>query len=352
MSYKKEILFTVFFSLMMITAMAQDSTGIKKKNINYAVIPLLSFNLSKGFGLGVVSSAFYNVNKKDTISPASATALIVSYSTNGSWYALIGQNLYLDNDNWRLQFGIGHMNNNFQTVSSAPGSEDVVIPFNTSANFVSLKVLRRVYNRFYAGPNMQLAGGKTEFDIPNATPNSFKQNTFGIDALNDTRNNIYNSSKGAQISFSAMFFTKAWGNELPYTRITAFANYYHIIAPKHILAARIFAKAALGNSIPFEGESTIGSKDIRGYSSGKYRDAQVYALQGEDRWNFKDKWGAVFFAGIAVTNSAKNGFSSLLPAIGTGIRYKAIPTRNINIGIDVAAGKDDWGLYFRINEAF
>lgn len=244
------------------------------------------------------------------------------------------------------------MNNNFQTVSSAPGSEDVVIPFNTSANFVSLKVLRRVYKRFYAGANMQLVSGKTTFELPNAAPTSFKQNAIGIDALNDTRNNIYNSSKGSQISLSAMFFTKGLGNELPYSRITAFANYYHSIAPKHILATRFFAKAALGDSIPFEGETVVGSKDLRGYSAGKYRDEQVYALQAEDRWNFYKKWGAVFFAGIAVTNSPKNGLSSLLPAIGAGIRYKAIPARNINIGVDIAAGKDDWGLYFRINEVF
>ncbi len=29
-----------------------------------------------------------------------------------------------------------------------------------------------------------------------------------------------------------------------------------------------------------------------------------------------------------------------------------IPSRNINVGIDGALGKEDWGIYFRIGEAF
>jgi len=45
-------------------------------------------------------------------------------------------------------------------------------------------------------------------------------------------------------------------------------------------------------------------------------------------------------------------FSGLLPGAGAGIRFMAIESEKINIGIDVAVGKDDWGLYFRIGEAF
>ncbi len=37
---------------------------------------------------------------------------------------------------------------------------------------------------------------------------------------------------------------------------------------------------------------------------------------------------------------------------GAGLRFKRIPSRNINIGIDGALGKNDWGIYFRIGEAF
>jgi hypothetical protein len=28
------------------------------------------------------------------------------------------------------------------------------------------------------------------------------------------------------------------------------------------------------------------------------------------------------------------------------------PDNNMNVGLDVAAGREDWGLYFRIGEAY
>ena len=42
----------------------------------------------------------------------------------------------------------------------------------------------------------------------------------------------------------------------------------------------------------------------------------------------------------------------LLPSIGAGFRYAAFPENKMNVGIDIAAGKDDWGVYFRIGESF
>lgn len=34
------------------------------------------------------------------------------------------------------------------------------------------------------------------------------------------------------------------------------------------------------------------------------------------------------------------------------LRLLAIPSANSSVVMDVAVGKDDWGLYFRIGEAF
>jgi len=103
-----------------------------------------------------------------------------------------------------------------------------------------------------------------------------------------------------------------------------------------------------------EGQFVVGRDDIRGYTNGKHRANQVYDIQAEYRWNFYKKWGAVAFGGIATAVDKPNEITwdGILPAAGVGIRYKAVPTEDINIGIDVAVGKDDWGIYFRIGEAF
>ncbi len=50
--------------------------------------------------------------------------------------------------------------------------------------------------------------------------------------------------------------------------------------------------------------------------------------------------------------SEDDNWSGLLPGGGAGLRYLAIKEHNINLGIDIAVGKGDWGIYFRIGEAF
>lgn len=42
----------------------------------------------------------------------------------------------------------------------------------------------------------------------------------------------------------------------------------------------------------------------------------------------------------------------LYPSIGAGIRYTALKSNHINVGLDAGFGKDDWGIYFRFKEAF
>jgi hypothetical protein len=80
----------------------------------------------------------------------------------------------------------------------------------------------------------------------------------------------------------------------------------------------------------------------------------MYSLQGEYRWNLAKRFGLVAFFGIATISgsdvSENNGV--LLPGIGTGFRFTAFEKNHFNIGMDAAVGKDDWGIYFRIGEAF
>ena len=80
----------------------------------------------------------------------------------------------------------------------------------------------------------------------------------------------------------------------------------------------------------------------------------MYDAQTEYRHWLNEKWGFVAFGGIAtaVNNFSDFSFNKLLPAAGAGIRFAALPKSNINIGIDAAVGKEDWGVYFRIGEAF
>ena len=130
-------------------------------------------------------------------------------------------------------------------------------------------------------------------------------------------------------------------------------TYKSVRQKKDVLAGRIRGEFGLGD-VSFNQEVIIGRVDLRGYNDGKYRGEAILSAQGEYRWNFHKKFGAVGFAGIStLTGSINDDFNwKLYPSIGTGIRYNFFKKSKINIGLDLAVGKEDWGLYFRIGEAF
>jgi hypothetical protein len=80
----------------------------------------------------------------------------------------------------------------------------------------------------------------------------------------------------------------------------------------------------------------------------------MMAVQGEYRWNFYNKMSAVGFGGVAsVFNGINSEFDGkLLPAVGVGFRYVVFEENHMNVGLDAAVGDGDWGIYFRIGEAF
>jgi hemolysin activation/secretion protein len=96
------------------------------------------------------------------------------------------------------------------------------------------------------------------------------------------------------------------------------------------------------------------NNDLRGYSTGQYRDKAMLAAQAEMRWTLGHRWGAVAFGGIG---SIGPSFSELLqqkmlPSIGAGLRWQASKDYKMNVSLDVAFTKDDRAVYLYVGEAF
>ena len=172
--------------------------------------------------------------------------------------------------------------------------------------------------------------------------------------LYDTRNAVYYPTKGDKIRLRWITYPEWFGNDVNANKIlTEYNKYFPMRSGTDVLAARFSGKFGLGN-IAFEQQVTIGGEDIRGYSEGKYRGDGLIALQSEYRYNFNKKMGLVGFAGIATIYGADTAdFNwNLYPGAGVGYRYRAFKTEKFNVGLDAAIGKGDWGIYFRIGEAF
>lgn len=314
-------------------------------------IPYVNYDRSLGFTLGAVPLLMFNPVAKDTISPSSLMGAVATYSTNKTWFTMGFGMFFLDEDTWRITTagGIGNVNFQFYIDGLVGGW----IPYNTEAKFFMLKLERKIYKKFYGGVSYVFADVISSLvDFPVA--DSVTLHGIGLNLSLDLRDNPHYPRSGSLSEVKYNTFPEFFGNETATRKIELSTNHYFSARQeKDVIAARLYAGIGLGD-LAFAQQFIVNNKDIRGYTQGGYRGNYLLALQGEYRWNFHARWGAIGYAGVATVfkaiNEEDNG--KLLPGAGTGIRFKAFEETNFSVGMDLAVGIEDWGIYFQIGEVF
>ena len=361
----KEHLFQIMkksILLLLVFLISLSSFGQKKdkeeKNFKFAGIPLLGYNRTIGFSLGALLNSYYKVNQQDTISPSSSTSLIGVYTTNNSYFGAFIQQFFLKEDIWRIKLIGGFGNANLQVYPEFGDAGDY-IDYSSLVKMGSIDVKRKVYNRFYAGLSASLMNAETTFDYIDPSTGDYyvdKQtlNNVGVNLLYDNRDNVNYPTKGLHVFMNNQFFSDGLGNDSSFVKIEFSYNFYfNFKSEKRVMLLRYYSKSSIGE-VPFQGYNTVRGDDIRGYSKGDHRDKQIYSYQAEYRHRFENKFGFVAFVGIAaaVPDMMSLLNAQYLPGIGIGLRYLIIKKEKINLGIDVAVGRNDWSLTFRVGEAF
>ncbi len=357
---KKICFFLIAVCLLLLPVNAQnavpDSTAIpirSTKKIGFAGAPLISFDRSTGTAFGAAGIVFFQMSNKPG-TKASSVSVVGKWTTKHNWNVAVAGQLYFAEDRFRLMIGGGYMNNNFQSFEQMDAAT-VEVPYNNHGGFFSLAPSIRVWDNLYVGIGGQIFKSHLDMDYPDPQPDSVStswMNALATNVMYDSRDNTYNPSKGFKGAVRVNFFPSWLKNSDTYYKMHGEVNYYHRLDRSKILASRFAMDMGLGE-LPFVGQTYIGNRDIRGYTKGQYRGDQTYSLQSELRWNFYKRWGAVGFFGLAMAATPDEDYvSPLLPAGGVGLRLLALPSYHVNVGVDVAVGKDDWGIYFRIFEAF
>ncbi len=332
---------------------SQSSDTATDKNFNFIPVPYMDYNRSLGFSLGAVPLAMYHLSKKDTISPSSISGGVGFYSTTQSWFVVQFNRFYFNRDNYRVTLIGGTGNINFQFFLENPISPGY-IDYNTVADFVKVEIQRKAYKKLYLGINYSYSKVKTEFEVDNAPPLVDFFNSIGAVASIDTRDNVYYPHKGFISNINYSSFPEFMDNTYVSEKIEFEYNHFYTVGnERDIIATRGYVGMGLGD-LQFNQQFVVGRTDIRGYSLGKYRGNQIIALQSEFRYNPFKKLGFVGFCGIASVFGAINEGDDglILPGMGVGVRYIVFEKNHMNVGLDAAVGKGDWGLYFKIGESF
>ena len=351
----------LFFLLALVSTSSQlrgqvgkgggESSRIDGK-AKFMPIPYLNYDRSMGFTLGAVPMLMLNPSEKDTISPSSLIGGVGTYSTNKTWFMMGFGVFFLNQDRWRITTAGGLGVVNFQFFLDNPIWSGWV-PYSSEANFFMFRVERKIYESLYGGISYSYADVVSSSEsLPIA--DSVTLHGVGLNLSFDRRDNPHYPRHGffATLKYNSM--PEIFGNTTTTQKIEADYNHYFSSRQnKDVVAARFHAGLGLGD-LAFSQQFIVKGRDIRGYTQGAVRGNYLLAIQGEYRWNFASRWGAVAFAGVAsvfeTINESDNG--KLLPGAGTGIRFIAFPKNHFSVGLDVALGIDDWGIYFQIGEAF
>jgi outer membrane protein assembly factor BamA len=340
----------MFSSLMEGQGFGGESSRIEG-TAKFMPIPYVNYDRSIGFSLGAVPILMFNPSKKDTISPSSVVGGVGLYSSSKTWFLMGFGMFFLNEDNWRITTGGGTGNVHFQFYLDHP----LIgwIPYQSEASFFMLKVERRIWESLYGGISYIFADVVTTIgSLP--FQDTLTLHGLGLNLSFDKRSNPHYPRTGYLSKVKYNSFPEFLGNESITQKVEMdHSHYFSTRQEKDVVAARFHAGFGLGD-LDFSQQFIVSGKDIRGYTQGAYRGNNILTLQGEYRWNFHRRWGAVGFAGVATIleaiNESDNG--KLLPGVGTGIRFRAFPETNFSVGIDVAVGIEDWGIYFQIGEVF
>jgi outer membrane protein assembly factor BamA len=333
---------------------AGKASGERLTKPRFLGIPIVSYNRKIEVIFGAIAGLYYPVDASDTVSPPSFTGAAGMYSTNGTGALLAFGRMFFLEDMLRLKFGGGVGKANFQYFNEELGVDGAFVDYTTDAAFLVVTPLARVAHNVYVGPDYTLVEVSTAIEGGSPLDEQRRYSSLGIAGEYDTRPSKTYPMDGLYLTARLRRYADWLGSASEYTKAKVELNRYVEVDSGSVLALRGSVQAALG-AVPFEAQSVVGNgKDIRGYSEGRYRGDQVYATQAEYRWNFAPPFGAVGFLGFALATSSGDPvtFSDVLPGVGAGFRYMMIPEIHANVGIDVAVGRNDWGLYFRIAEAF
>jgi len=178
-----------------------------------------------------------------------------------------------------------------------------------------------------------------------------------LELVHDDRDNEFSTRRGGRETL----WTEAWllqaGQDNARGRAGAsVARFFALYAPDLVLATHLEGAASMGRRAYATSFSLGGADLLRGYLANRFRGDAFVAATLELRFPI---WG--FVSGVAFADAGRvfrYGDESDLHARalglagGGGLRIGLPPDWLIKLRFDVGFSRDQWGLFFKFNEAF
>lgn len=357
----------------------EDTT---KKKRNFAVLPLIFYTPETSWAFGVGGTYSFRFKDEPETSRPSQFVTGLSYTLENQFLSYLSFQLFKNDEQYKIYGEVGYYRYFFYFYGIG-NEEDYLYGDTTLAyeetynsNFPRLKLnaLREVRPNLYVGVQSwfdnQKIFRKDTTQFGRLQDNSLTGSDGGFVAqlgavVNyDDRNNVFYPTEGNLIEVLATFNTSFLGSDFNFQRYLIDAAKYVTFNDKHTIAVNAVGDFVVGDAPFFQMAELGGTKRMRGYYQGRYRDKNAVLVQAEYRVPilqnviksgfFKDRFKVVVFGsygGIAPTISDFD-LADFKYTYGAGLRFR-LTDAGINLRLDYGRTKDGSGnFYITFNEAF
>lgn len=318
--------------------------------------PELGWKLALGLGY------FFDTQKQREDDPSSLVGIVAMGAENGSHAYGAGGSFHLLEDKLRLVSMLGEFKYNYRFwgIGNDAGDAGRSLDLSQRGTLFYTSALYELGYNIYTG--LGYLGGQSDI--------RFQPGAFPVDGLPgpevdielgalelplkfDNRDQLYFPRQGSLISTNLHLYREDMGSDFDAEIFSLAANHYIPIRERDVLALRAYYRSASGNAPFFLLSSFGGKSDLRGYDVGRYRDNDMYAIQGEYRWHASDSWVFTGFVGVGeVAGHPDDFFENYLPAAGVGTRFILSKKHQVSLSADLSVGKNGTQFYFGVGEAF
>jgi len=317
-----------------------------------------SYSVDTKLGLGIVASGLYRMDKEDMSLPPSDVAIYTNFTTSGFFSIGVENTTIFPNDKYRFHYDMAFkfMPSKFYGIGYDAGNLGEYTKYDEYHLGLKFDILRQVLPNTYVGlvfsaQNIQ----SRNFQSEEVRPDTDSKDTAiggGFIASYDSRDFIPNPSKGLFIQYEQTFYPKTLGSNKHFGNIKFTTRAYKQVWKDGLLAFDLNGELNNGD-VPWTMLSKIGgSRQMRGYFMGQYRDRKQINTQIELRQKIYNRHGVAVWggAGNAFKNMNEFDWSHTLPTYGIGYRWEF--KNRVNVRLDYGFGKGQSGFYFNIYESF
>ena len=198
-------------------------------------------------------------------------------------------------------------------------------------------------------------GGSWNFASNNYVKNNFGRiNSITWQKVYDSRDNIYEPTRGRRISYMAQWAGHGLGGDFDFYKFTAETRMYKKLGAKNVLAFRARGGFIQGDA-PYSQLFTLGGADsLRGYEDDQFRGKYMYNATLEFRFPIVKKVSGVLFTDIGDAWDAPNvtwynSKKTFNYGVGAGVR---ITTPIGPVKLDYGVGKHKNKFHFSFGTQF